>query len=135
MAILIGLLASLIGLGITLYIYNKQKAQKPLMCPRRAPCETVISSPEAKIFGISNTILGMFYYIVTVGFLLYFGTGHSCNLASLVFIVMITVGFLFSMYLVGVQHFKIKQWCVWCLGSAAMATVLYGVMVSMFLLP
>ncbi|MEO5646682.1 MAG: vitamin K epoxide reductase family protein [Candidatus Paceibacterota bacterium] len=133
MAILIALLAALIGLGITLYIYNKQRAKKPLMCPRRSPCETVISSPEAKIFGISNTILGMTYYVLTAAFLIYFGTGHHTNLACLFFITMTTLGFLFSMYLVGVQHFKIKQWCVWCLGSAVMSTVIFGATVAMFL--
>ena len=132
MTILIGLLAALIGLGITIYINNKQKAKKPLMCPRRAPCETVISSPEAKIFGISNTILGMLYYAVTAGFLLYLGTGNSSQLVNTLFVILTSIGFLFSMYLVGVQHFKIKQWCVWCLGSAAMATVLFVVMLTLF---
>jgi uncharacterized membrane protein len=37
----------------------------------------------------------------------------------------ISVGaFLFSLYLTGVQAFKIKSWCTWCLTSAAISTTI-----------
>jgi uncharacterized membrane protein len=48
-------------------------------------------------------------------------------LAALVF-----VGFLFSLYLVYVQAFILRKWCVWCLVSATAATILF-VIVLFFL--
>lgn len=132
MIIFIALIAALGGFGITWYIDTKQKAQKPLMCPRKAPCETVLSSPEAKTFGVSNTSLGLLFYAVIFFLVAYIGTGDSPVGAVTVLAILSTGGFLFSMYLVGIQHFKIKQWCVWCLGSAAMATILFVVSLILF---
>ncbi len=132
MVIIIALLASFFGFCIALYIYGKQYAKKPLMCPRKSPCETVISSPQANTFGISNTVLGMVYYVVVFFFFLYIRTGIHSALEVLTLGMIITAGFLFSVYLVGVQQYKIKQWCVWCLGSAAMATIIFLCMLKLF---
>jgi uncharacterized membrane protein len=125
MATFLGLIAALAGLGVSWYIYRKQVAAKPLMCPRKAPCETVIASPQSKTFGISNTILGMLYYIVVFLFFAYYATGQSMYGTAVALAVLTAGGFLFSAYLVAVQHFVIRQWCVWCLGSAAAATALF----------
>ncbi len=132
MLIVIGLLAAAAGFGISLYIYRKQHAKQPLMCPRRAPCETVIASPQAKTVGISNAVLGMVYY-AAVFLLLLNGMirGVSLNMQALL-ILLTAIGFLFSLYLIGVQHFVIKQWCAWCLGSALAATVLFLSMILLY---
>jgi uncharacterized membrane protein len=125
MIIYIGLLASVTGFCIAVYIHRKQRAKKPLMCPRRAPCETVLSSRQAKTLGASNAVLGMYYYAVMTLFLVSMLFGNASFQAVTILFVLTGGGFLFSLYLVGVQHFVIKQWCAWCLGSAAAATVLF----------
>ena len=127
MIIHIGVIAAIAGFCIALYIYRKQTEKKPLMCPRKAPCETVITSPQATTFGISNAVLGILFYF-TAFFLLWclLIGGHS-KLIEIPLLVITAGGFGFSLYLVRVQKNVIKQWCVWCLGSAAMATILFVV--------
>lgn len=125
MTIFIGLIAAIIGFCIAWYIQYKQQANKPLMCTRRSPCETVLQSPQAKTFGIPNTGLGLFYYGAVFLLLTYYGAGNSVEGTPLVIFIATAGGFLFSAYLVWVQSFKIKQWCVWCLGSALISTVLF----------
>jgi len=133
MNITIGVLASIIGLCIALYIYHKQHAKKPMMCPRRAPCETVINSPEATTFGLSNSALGIGYYFATLFLFWCIDIGGRSPLIEIPLILLVIGGFAFSLYLIWVQYHKIKQWCVWCLGSAAMATILFVVMLVFFL--
>jgi uncharacterized membrane protein len=125
MIITIGLIASAIGFLIALYIYRKQHAKKPLMCPRKAPCETVITSPQATTFGFSNTVLGMLYYAFIFFVFICLAMGGRSSIAEIILLILTTGGFLFSLYLVRVQKNIIKQWCLWCLGSALMATILF----------
>lgn len=132
MIINIALMASFLGFCIALYIYRKQRAQKPLMCPRKSPCETVITSPQSRTFGISNTILGMLYYALAFITFFYISSGFHPALLIMGIILLVAIGFFFSLYLVGVQQFKIKQWCVWCLGSAAMATIIFLCTLKLF---
>ncbi|MDB5254917.1 MAG: Vitamin epoxide reductase [Candidatus Nomurabacteria bacterium] len=129
MTTFIGMIAAVIGFGISWYIRTKQQSNTPLMCPRRSPCETVINSPQAKTLGFSNTSLGMLYYAIVFFLFTYYGTGYG---VQLILLVVTTIGFLFSLYLVGVQHFKIKQWCVWCLGSAVASTILFVSALTIF---
>lgn len=130
--LILAIILAAIGFSIALYIYRQHRAKHPLMCPRRAPCEEVLNSEQATTFGVSNTILGMIYY--AIAFLLLLDclmTGTSLNMQTLL-ILFTAIGFFFSSYLVGVQHFVIKQWCIWCLGSAATATLLFAVMLILF---
>jgi uncharacterized membrane protein len=125
MEIIIGLAAAAIGFGIALYIHNKQKAKKPLMCPRQSPCETVISSPQSTTFGISNAVWGVWYYVAVFFSLTCIAVGGRSLWAELALALLTAGGVGFSAYLVRVQQKIIKQWCVWCLGSALMAVILF----------
>lgn len=133
MAIILGLLSAFAGFFIAFYIYWRQGVQKPLFCPRKAPCETVITSPQAKTFGISNTILGMVYYGTVFPLLVFRGMGGESFIIDIPLLFLTTIGFLFSGYLVWLQYSLIKQWCTWCLGSAATATILFIVAILLFL--
>lgn len=132
MAITIGLLASIIGFFIALYIYHKQHTKKPLMCPRNAPCETVLNSAQATTFGFSNSGLGILFYSVAFFFLFCLYIGGGSPIVETLLVLLTAIGFGFSLYLVQVQRTVIKQWCVWCLGSAVTATILF--VASVFIL-
>lgn len=132
MTIVTGLLAAVLGFCISLYIQNKQQTQRPMMCPRKSPCETVVSSPQSRTFGVSNTVLGMVYYATTFFLITAIGAGNGMPQLPILLAILSTGGFFFSLYLIWVQYFKIRQWCVWCLGSAFAATVLFGVGMVIF---
>ncbi|HTH92952.1 MAG TPA: vitamin K epoxide reductase family protein [Candidatus Paceibacterota bacterium] len=125
MAVTIGIFASLIGLGVSYYIYRKQHANKPLMCPRNAPCDAVINSPQGKTFGHSNAGLGIAYYAAVLFFLICLDMGGKSSIVEVLLLLMTTCGFAFSLYLIQIQRTVIKQWCVWCIVSAVTATILF----------
>ena len=116
----------LLGLGgflLARKIHLHKKKAKPLVCPMRSNCETVVHSDYSKIAGIPLEVLGMAYY----GFIFFFYFASFFvsvfSLADISFyIVLISIfAFCFSVYLVCLQAFVIKEWCAWCLGSAVIS--------------
>jgi uncharacterized membrane protein len=109
------------GFLLATYIHNKKTTKKRLICPRKSDCNNVINSDYSKVFGIPVEVLGMVYYaFIMCSYLL---------LAFLQFLLFdeyrvdvlfyISLGAaVFSLYLIFIQAFKIKQWCLWCIGSA-----------------
>ncbi len=122
---IIGLLG-LIGFFISTYIYNKKKSKKKLICPRRSNCDSVIHSDFSKILGVPVEIIGMFYYF-------FIGSVYSIifilNLwvpaVALILFGVSMCSVLFSIYLVSIQAFIIKQWCAWCLCSAVTSFLIF----------
>lgn len=123
MNVLIGFIAGIVGLGTSIYIAYQKSKKAPLMCPRRSDCTSVVTGTHSEIFGIPNDILGIMYYMtfsIIFGLLL---AGYSMPLLMVRFVA--GIGVLFTVYLVGVQAFVIRLWCVWCLLSALCAVVLF----------
>ena len=122
---------TIIGLGIfgfllCIHIYKKKRSPKPLVCPLKGDCDSVIKSDYSKLFGIGLEVYGLLYYgLITAS---YFITHVRPELHVPAFympLLMISTGaFLFSMYLTAVQAFKIKSWCTWCLTSAGISTLI-----------
>jgi uncharacterized membrane protein len=134
MHIYLGLLASVVGLGISSYIHRKKQTKTKLICPLRTQCDTVVNSQFATSFGIPNELLGMAYYILTglfYAFILRYPMFFSPILHFALFFLTLG-GMLFSIYLISLQAFSIRAWCVWCLGSAAANVLL---VVSLFGFP
>lgn len=113
------------GFILANFIHNKKKLKKPLICPLRFKCANVIESDFSRILGINIEVLGMIYYATLV-------IGH---IISLIFIVSITFNLvlfalslgavLFSIYLLSLQAFVIKEWCMWCVFSACISTIIF----------
>jgi len=123
MNFLIGFIASLVGLGTSIYIAYKKNKKAPLMCPRNSDCTTVVTGKYSTIFGIPNDMMGIIYYAV---FAVIFSALLLDVSMSLLFVRFVAgVGVLFTIYLVSVQAFVIRLWCLWCLVSALCAVMLY----------
>lgn len=119
------------GFLIVIYIrHHKNNVEAALVCPLRANCDLVIHSNYSKFLGIPVELLGLLYYlfvmVIYTTFLVFPKTAVSL-LIALVHLASITA-FAFSAYLTMVQAFAIKNWCTWCLISAAIS-------VSIFFLP
>ena len=115
------------GFMLALYIYRKKRVGAPLVCPLRASCDLVTHSTYSKIFGIPVELLGMVYYA-------FVALSHGFALASFTVIPHVLIigmlavsafAFLFSMYLVSIQAFVLKQWCTWCLISASFCVLIF----------
>lgn len=129
MKILLNLLIIILasgGFALAFYIYKSKLANKRISCPLDGHCESVIYSEYSKFFGIPLEILGMLYYSVVVAAYVLFISGYfpSIPVASLGVLGLTGFSFLFSLYLVFIQAFNLKQWCSWCLISAAICSFL-----------
>lgn len=127
---LIILLAS-VGFVIAFYIHHKTRSGEKMVCYIGGDCGNVIHSEYAKFFGIPNTALGMVYFAALA-------LAHAAhvvypwlNTPFFIFgILSVTaLAFLFSLYLVFIQAFAIKDWCEWCLTAAAISASIFGVSV------
>ena len=116
--IAIGVL-SVIGIGIGGYLTYTHYAGLNVLCLSSGGCETVQHSQWSKLDGIPVATLGLAGYIgifISVWIRGELGRAIGFGLAL--------VGFLFSMYLTYREAFTIHAYCQWCLGSAAIMTLL-----------
>ena len=116
----------ILGFLLCVHIYRKKRSPKPLICPLKGDCESVLKSDYSTLFGIGLEVYGLLYYgMVTVAYTaMYFYPEFHVPLAYLPILGVSIGAFLFSLYLTGVQAFKIKSWCTWCLTSAAISTTI-----------
>lgn len=130
---IIGMTAACIGFCVSVYIAQRKQSQKPLMCSRKMPCEQVVGSTYANMFGVRTELLGVAYYMMMIalyGMMFFFE--YSPVVLRTVVAYASLVGVAFSAYLVFLQAFVIKAWCRWCLVSAAMTVVLAGLVLLSF---
>jgi uncharacterized membrane protein len=115
--------ASLAGLGVTFNIYYSKRFKEHLACPTGSDCNAVVNSKYAKFLGIPLEYMGMVYYsfilISYLGFI--FAPAIKTTLWFPLAILMTFSAFIFSIYLLVIQAFILKKWCIWCLLSAALS--------------
>ena len=119
------------GFWVARHIYKKKRSSNPFVCPIKFDCNSVVNSDYSRLFGIPLEILGMVYYgFIAVSYCLsslyLYYTAHL----PLGFIVILMIGlsvfaFLFSIYLIGVQAFILKNWCFWCIVSACISVSIF----------
>ncbi len=121
------ILLGFIGLFVALHIHNKKSKKVPLICPLRSNCDTVIHSDYSKFLGIRVERLGIIYYsLIVIGhgmFLFFPGTLDPFFIT--VSSVLSACAFVFSIYLLSIQAFILKQWCFWCLVSASLSISIF----------
>jgi len=121
-----------LGFLLALWIHHKKKQKEPMLCPFKGECGEVINSNYSKFLGIDLTYLGMAYYVFIA--LAYWSMAMfpSIVIPEVVFVILgiTTFGFLFSLYLTGVQAFILKHWCTWCLFSVALCMLIFITTIS-----
>ena len=120
---------SLVGLFTSWYIYNKkERRHEKLVCFIGNDCDDVVKSKYSRFLGIHLEIWGMIYYL-TISVLvlgIYYGLETILSLdAALILFVLSGVAAFISVILVFIQAFIIKEWCEYCLISAAMTFIIF----------
>ena len=118
----------LMGFFVARHIHNEKKAERPLVCPIRFDCDSVVHSDYSKFFGIPVEYFGMAYYIfIFLGYVLLSFMPEALPDILVVSLVLISVtAFLFSVYLTAVQSFVLKKFCSWCLVSAFICVLIFA---------
>jgi uncharacterized membrane protein len=88
-------------------------------------CETVQMSKWAKFLGLPVAAWGVAYYLIVLGTAV---TGTMANFAesrrvSTVLLAEAGLGFVFTAYLTSLEAFVIHAYCIYCLASAALVTM------------
>lgn len=115
---------ALIGLLISAYLFSVYVWGGPILCNGSHGCETVRASAQAKFFGVPTPAYGMLFYVVmaTLAWLVGVARGPWLKYALLIWG---AGGLAASTYLTYIEAFVIEAWCVWCVGSAIVATLIF----------
>ena len=93
-------------------------------------CNEVARSPYSKIFGIPLSLFGVGYYLMVIALSL----GHLVfrhELLRRLILPLTSIGFLLSLYFIYIQAFLVGKFCIYCVFSALMSTILFGVSIFM----
>jgi uncharacterized membrane protein len=116
-----------IGLGVAGYLSFVETLKVVAICGPVGDCNTVQSSPFARLFGLLPVgWLGLLGYVAiliawTVGQL---SKGGPSDLAAVAVFALALFGVLFSMYLTYLELAVILAVCMWCLASAVIMALL-----------
>jgi len=115
------------GFGVALYIYYTKRHHKQLVCPTGSDCNVVVTSRYSKFFGVPLEYWGMFYYaVIFTAYIVLIFAPHLLSGLFLAGLIMFTAAaFLFSLYLLFAQAFLLRQWCIWCILSAALSIMIF----------
>lgn len=116
---------ALVGFTDSSFLLAKRVSGAPIPCFITSGCDTVSKSPYSVLFGVPLSALGMIFYL-GIGFLalLYLDT-KNLFVAKLI-PVATTLGFLSSLYFIYIQKFKIGAFCIYCILSAIVSTLLFA---------
>lgn len=127
LAYLVIIVSGLTGASIAGYIHGKKFRNDKLVCPVGSDCEVVIYSKYSKFLGIPIENLGVIYYLtVALSYtVLFLFPKPNSEILSFFTLSITTLAFLFSLYLTYIQAVNLRQWCVWCLLSAGLCTIIF----------
>lgn len=110
----------LVGMGICSYLaYVHYENIKPVCLPN-APCDPVLSSQYAQMWGIPISVFGLLMYttITVFGFWLWRVKGRWQSQIALATYAIALSGVLFTLYLYYLEIFEIHAFCTWCIASS-----------------
>lgn len=119
------LVLCILGMVNAGYLFWKNRQPKPLVCLFNQNCDKVIKSRWSHIFYFRNEALGfvfflfMFFAMISTFFVSFPG------LVYLLILIGTSFSLLFSIFLIFVQIFAIKEYCFYCLLSALITLLLF----------
>jgi uncharacterized membrane protein len=115
-------LTSLVGLADALYLTNEHISGRSVRCTLIAGCSEVLGSSYAVIGGVPLAAVGAgaYFSVFSLATLAAFGYRFTAQLLAIGVLLM----FLVTLWLLYLQAFVIRQFCEFCLLSAAVTTSL-----------
>jgi uncharacterized membrane protein len=111
-----------LGIGVATYIAIVEAGGgAPACLAGGGGCETVAASSYSHLLGVNIAIFGVVGYVLLLGAALLRGDG-----ARMAGFVLALGGFGYSVFLTYLELFKIEAICQWCVASAVLMTLLFG---------
>ena len=125
------LILSALGFSISYYVWYKNNLKKEkLVCMIGHDCGKMINSKYGKIFGISPSVMGVFYFgFIFIIALLHFLFIEFFTLNYVLFgkIIITGIAALFSIYSLFLQFFILKELCEYCLSLSILGIAIFVV--------
>lgn len=120
-------LLGLIGVLVSTYLYLFKLRLIPGLACGTGGCETVQASPWATFLGLPVALIGVLGYLACTGLAIYAleKGGERRTRADALLLAGAALGVAFTGYLSYAEAVLIGAWCRWCLGSAAIITLLF----------
>ncbi|HKG61223.1 MAG TPA: vitamin K epoxide reductase family protein [Pyrinomonadaceae bacterium] len=120
-------LLALVGLADALYLTIEHVTGQSVRCTIISGCSAVLSSPYAVVAGIPLAAIGAaaYFTVFSLAILALFGYPRVATLLRAVVITMFAI----SVWLIYLQAFVIREFCQYCLLSAAITVALLVVVV------
>jgi uncharacterized membrane protein len=110
------------GIGIATYIAIEAAAgDAPACLAGSSGCQTVANSTYSHLFGVNIAVFGVVGYALLLAAALL--RGDAARMAGFG---LALAGFGYSVFLTYLELFKIEAICQWCVASAILMTVLFG---------
>lgn len=111
---------SFAGFCVSANIYDTKQAGKQLVCPTGSDCNAVVNSRYSKFFGVSLEKWGLAYFgFITLTYLALIFSRDIFSPSMLTIVVLLSAAAgVFSAYLLFIQAFVLKKWCIWCILTA-----------------
>ena len=138
---------SLAGLADSLYFtfayygrIRKARWVPEILCAREgSSCVTVVQTPYARVFGVPNSLLGIFYYVALMVWLVWSAHVHSIEEHAYVFLSLTGALFLASaatvalgFYLIYALRRKLQVDCPFCYIAHAINALLFILLIGLF---
>lgn len=109
---------SLLGLLISAFLAYEYSRPEGITCPiTGAGCDIVRNSAYSSMFGISLPFYGIAFYLFVAVLSILLTNSSKKPIMYMLRSVIILFGFLFGLYLTGLEAFVIKAFCFWCVVS------------------
>ena len=115
---------ALVGFTDASFLFAKRISGTPIPCFITHGCDEVSKSPYSVLFGVPLSLLGMIFYLGT-GFLALLYLDIKNLLVGKLLVLATALGFLSSCYFIYIQKFKIGAFCIYCIMSAIISTILF----------
>lgn len=116
----IAALLSLLGLADAIYLTVEHVTGQSVKCTIIAGCSEVLSSPYAVVAGVPLAMIGAAAYFSAFSLATLAAFGY--RIAATLLTPLVVAMFLVSLWLIYLQAFVIRQFCQYCLFSAAVTT-------------
>jgi len=113
------------GMVNSSYLVYKHYQKKPLVCPLNHDCSKVTESKWSKIFFIRNEVLGLLFFIFLLMSMIILIFNPDLNILKTIVLISTGLSLLFSISLVLIQKYIIKDYCFYCLISALITLLIF----------
>jgi uncharacterized membrane protein len=118
---------TLVGLAEAIYLTVTNLTGETVLCGGSSDCFKVLGSPYSRVAGLPIAVFGALAYYTAFSFAVFAAFGYAH--ARVLFTILVTAMFAFTLWLLYVQAFLLHAFCRYCLFSAALIFILTAVVV------